>query len=162
MANRDIPSGFTQIQSKNPSCEPFVSTRVVGGSAAVYKGALVDVQTDGTVDRTANTTITTAITDGTKALALNGGAVGESIQVILDLTSITAEIQCAANGITSDVRGQLYDVIVAADNSTTEQSGIELEDVTGVPGAVVRVTDMVDRADNDVTLANNKVRVEFV
>jgi len=157
MANRDIPSGFTQIQSKVPSSEPFVTTRVVSG-ATIYKGAVVDVNTDGTVTRDAGP-ITASILS--KGIAMNGGAAGESIQVCTKLSDITCEIQSDDNSITGDVRGQSYDLVVGADNTVTEQSGIEL-DGSSAGGSVCRVTDMIDRPDNDVTLANNKVRVEFI
>lgn len=157
MANRDIPSGFTQIQSKVPSSEPFVTTRVVSG-ATIYKGAVVDVNTNGTVTRDAGP-ITASILS--KGIAMNGGAAGASIQVCTKLSDITCEVQSDDNTITGDVRGQSYDLVVGTDNAVTEQSGIEL-DGGSAGGSVCRVTDMIDRPDNDVTLANNKVRVEFI
>lgn len=158
MANRDIPSGFTQIQSKVPSSEPFVTTREVSG-ATIYKGAVVDINADGTVTKDAGPINASILSKG---IAMNSGAAGESIQVCTKLSDITCEVQCDDNNITGDVRGQVYDLVVGADNTVTEQSGIELDDSTGGSGAVCKVTDMVDRPDNDVTLANNKVRVEFI
>jgi hypothetical protein len=160
MANRDIPSGFTQIQSKVPSSEPFVTTRVVSG-ATIYKGAVVTIGTDGTVTRDPGTAGAITASILSKGIAMNGGVAGASIQVCTKLSDITCEVQCDENNITSDVRGQSYDLVVGADNTVTEQSGIELDDSTG-GGAVCKVTDMIDRPDNDVTLANNKVRVEFI
>lgn len=159
MANRDIPSGFTNIQSKVPSSEPFVTTRTVSG-ARVFKGDPVNFGVDGTVSRVGNGASAAEF----EGISLQDRAVGESCICVDNLSAITAEIQFADGtaNITTDVRGQTYDIIQAAGDTTTGQSGCELDPDNGTGGGgVCRVTDMVTRADNDLSAVNNKVRVEF-
>lgn len=157
MANRDIPSGFTKPMSKTgrpPYITPWKNTAV-----AVFKGDAVDFDGSGRV-RSATGTPSTIIPDGV-AINHRSATVNQTVFVYTQLEDLTFEVQCDDNTITDDTTiGISYDITCPTGNTTTLQSAHEL-DANSTNTGQARHTHLITRPDNDDTLTNNKVRIEF-
>ena len=152
MANIDYPNGASK-----PTALIGQKVRAVAKVAAaeIFVGDPVLIGDDGTATRCSNGAVTTFDT-----WALTHALTGETVYVAADPYDCSVELQCDDNTVIVDVTEKTFDLVQAAGDATRLTSGCELDSSTGhATTGCVRVIDMVDRSDNDITLANNRVRV---
>jgi len=159
MANTDNARGFIHPQTNDGG--PVVLKEYTAASQ-IFVGDPCLISTTGTVARVGNGDDATAFdaicTSFASTAAIAAG--NSTVHLITDLSRYTFEIQADA-ALAADVRGQEYGLTQAAGDTTTGYSGCELDVAVAGAGGNVRVVDMINRPDNDNTLTNSKVRVEF-
>jgi len=156
MANRDIPRGLYAPQSQQgavPVTTEYTATN------EIFIGDPVTLNASGGATRIANG----PIIGGVDAIAITHALTGAKVHVYENLDDLTFEVQIDDNSVTANKTGEIYNLLQAAGNATTLQSGCELDGSTGAAaGATTMITDMIsNRPDNDLATANNKVRIKF-
>lgn len=154
MANIDYPRGLLNPSpaGENVICRTFVA------AAEIFRGDICTLGADGTVTRVANGAATAF-----DVVALHYAASAAPVVCCVNPGGVTFEAQCDDNTVTTNVKGKTFDLIQAAGDTVRKTSGCEIDSNTGhATTGCVRVVDMVDRPDNDVTLANNVMRVQKV
>ncbi len=85
-----------------------------------------------------------------------------NVVYVADTSSLILEGQTVAAGLNAAAVGLNVDfVVTAAGDTTTGESGYEINDATEAPTATLdlKIVGLVDRPDNDITAANMKVLV---
>lgn len=154
MANKDFPRG---LLNPTPLTEQ-VATRTYTASGAVYRGDPCNLGADNTVVAAGAGPVTAF-----DVVAMHAAANGAPVVCCINPGSVSFEAQFDDNTVTTNVCGKTFDLVQAAADTLRGVSTCEVDGDTGdVANGCVRVVDMVDRPDNDITLANNVVRVTKV
>ncbi len=155
MANTDAPRGYY-----NPQTDTGSAARVrdykSDGVAIIYPGDLVDIASG----RIAS--ITSAADNPIGVAAGYAAAVADTVVPVYDdLVNTSFEVQIDDNTITDDtVIGDFFDTTVTTGDTTRLTSTMELDGDASAQDTLV-IVEMVNRPDNDDSLANNKVRVKI-
>jgi len=155
MANSNNPTGFTKPRTTTggpPSIGKYTAT-----AAIIYPGDAVTFDGSGAVKSIIDATKNTAVPMG---VAATYAAASATVYVYDDLANTTFECQVDDTNVTSADIGNLFDLITDTGDTTRLTSKQQLDGSDSVQDNV-RVIELVNRVDNDNTLAYNKVRVRF-